>query len=226
MSRKEVIAKYSSFGKKFEVLVDSEKISDYKSGKLPLTDIVIGNGIFLDLSSAVRAPKEVLLQVFKTDDFERVASEIIRRGEIQLTQDARRELLEQKKRKIIAHISANCIDVRTNAPLPPGRVETAMNEAKVRIDPFESAESQIKCILSALAPIIPIRFETRRVAFKIPIKLASQCKNSISRIGTIIKESWSESFWLVETEFPAGMQDGLFGKLNSITHGDIESKIL
>lgn len=226
MSGKEVVARLSSFGKKFEILVDSEKIADYKSGKLRASDIVIGDGIFLDLRSAIRAPEDLLRQVFKTDDFQKICEDILRRGEIQLTQEARREMLEQKKKRIISYISAHSIDARTGAPIPPARIEAAISDAKIRIDPIDSPESQIQGIVRALTPILPIKFENRRMAFRVPVGYAPQCKSAIQRIGTIIREDWSADYWLVETEFPAGMQDELFGKLNAITHGNVESKVI
>lgn len=226
MSGKEVVARFSSFGKKFEILVNSEKIADYKAGKIGVNDVVIGDGIFLDLGAAIRAPKDLLQQAFKTDDFKKIAEDILRRGEIQLTQEARREMLEQKKKRIIAYISAHSIDARTKAPIPPARLEAAMEDAKIRIDPFETPEAQIKEIVRALTPILPIKFENRRMAFRIPVNFAQQCRTVVQRIGTILREDWSGEYWLVETEFPAGMQDDLFGKLNAITHGNVESKTI
>ncbi|MFH1432436.1 MAG: ribosome assembly factor SBDS [archaeon] len=224
---KEVIARYTSSGHKFEILVDSEKVQRYKEKQdVPIRDIMIGDHIFTDLSKAESVKDDLLLRVFKTDDVLKVAEHIIRHGEIQLTTEQRKDALEKKRNKIIAYISKHAVDPRTKLPHPPQRIENAFAEAKIRIDPFARAEDQIKDIIKQIRPILPLSIEDKIVAFRIPVNYAGATRNAISRLGNILKDEWSGQYWFVEIEVPAGMVDELFGEVNSITHGENESKII
>ena len=44
----------------------------------------------------------------------------------------------------------------------------AMDEARSRVDPFEPVETQVKRILKDLRVLLPLRFEIRTIAVKIP----------------------------------------------------------
>ncbi len=224
---KEIIARYNSHGHKFEILVDPDKVKEFRENRdIPASDVMIGDSIFTDVGKAERVKDDLLITVFKTCDISQVAEKIIKHGEIQLTTEQRKEELEQKKKRIISFISRHAIDPKTKLPHPPKRIETALAEAKVRIDPQIKAEDQIKDIIKQLRPIIPLSIENRVVAFKIPIKYGGTVKSAILKAGTILKEEWSGQYWIVETELPAGMLDELFSEVNSITHGENESKML
>ena len=74
-----------------------------------------------------------------------VAKAIILKGEVQLTAQQRKEMLESKRKRVVAEIHSKChqsSDQRTASTVQS--IETAMEEAKVHIDPFKSVESQIK----------------------------------------------------------------------------------
>lgn len=224
---KEVIARYTHSGQRFEILVDSEKVQEYKENEnTPIRDILIGDYVFTDLSKAERAKDELLLRIFKTTNIEEISEHIIKHGEIQLTTEQRKEALDEKKKKIITHISRHAIDPKTNYPHPPKRIETAMDEAKVQIDPLIKAENQIKDVIKQLRTILPLSIENKIVAFNIPIKHAGTARSIITRAGNIKKEEWSGQQWIVEVDIPAGLLDELFSKVNSITHGENESKII
>lgn len=241
--QKEVIARLKSHGKEFDIIVDSEKVPLYKEGKVGLKDILISDAIFRGLKTMKkieelpmkpgggkggdieRVKAEELMQIFGTTDFMAIAKQIVEKGEVQLTVEQRRELIEKKKKQIVTFISQQAVDPRTKNPHPPQRIELAMEQARVTIDPFKKVEEQVKDIIKALQPLLPLSIEKKRLAFKIPINCASQAKYLISSLGTIIKDEWGAS-WIVEVEIPAGLVEQLYAKLNALTHGELESREL
>ena len=76
------------------------------------------------------------------------ASEIITKGEVQLTTEQRRKLAEDKKLQIANTISRQGLDPKTKLPHPVSRILNAMKEAKVNIDPFKSAKDQVSGIVT------------------------------------------------------------------------------
>ncbi|HIP62955.1 MAG TPA: ribosome assembly factor SBDS, partial [Archaeoglobus profundus] len=154
---KAVIARLKKGGETFEVLVDPYLARDLKEGKeVDFEQLLAIEEVFKDARKGERASKEVLQKVFGTTDIKKIVKTIIEEGEVQITAEQRREMLEQKKRQIIEFIRRNAVDPRTGAPHPPARIERALEEAKVHIDIFKSVEAQIKDIVKALKPILPL----------------------------------------------------------------------
>lgn len=124
-------------------------------------------------------------------------------------------------------IARNAINPQTSAPHPPARIEAAMEEARVHVDPFKSVESQIETVLKALRPLLPIRFDKVRIAVRLTGEQYGRCYDYISQAGKVTKDEWqSNGCWIGIVELPAGMRDDFLGKLAERTKGDVETKIL
>jgi len=163
------IARYKKGGKKFEVLVDPDKALEYKLGRRKdFTNVLVFDEVYTDANKGLRASKSDLMSIFGTTDVEKIAEKIVREGELQIRADQRKRLIEEKKRQIIDYISRYCVDARTSAPIPPLRIETALEEAGVRIDPFKPVEEQINQVISDLSKYIPIKKQISILSIKIP----------------------------------------------------------
>ena len=57
----------------------------------------------------------------------------------------------------------------------PQRIENAMNEAGVHIDPIKSVNGQVREVVEALRPLLPISFEKVRVAVKLQASDQGKC---------------------------------------------------
>lgn len=223
-----VIARIEKAGEKFEVLVKPEAVQKLRDGKEVnlLAELAIDE-IFRDAHKGSKASEEKMAEFFGTTAPLDVAKQIIQRGEIQLTTEQRRQMLEAKRRQIVQYIAANAINPQTGAPHPPQRIEIAMDEAKVHIDPFKGVEAQVKDVLDALRPLIPIRFEKARIAVKLSAEDSAKCYGDIKAFGSILKEEWQPSgAWIGVVEMPAGMQTEFLERLNARTKGNVETRIL
>ena len=166
-------------------------------------------------------------EFFGTTDKLEVAKQLIRKGEIQLTTEQRREMQEQKRKQIVQYIAQNAINPQTGTPHPPQRIEIAMEEAKVHVDPFKPVGEQVKEVLDALRPLIPIRFEKARIAVRLGAEDAAKSYGDIKGFGTILKEEWQRNgAWVGVVEMPAGMQTEFLNRLNAKTKGNVEAKVL
>lgn len=222
-----VIAKLEREGKKFEILVDCDTALEMRKGKqISLSDVVATDAVYKDIKKGDKASEHDLQAVFKTTDIDEICKEIIVRGHIQLTREHLAREREERKKQIIALIHRNAVDPKTGLPHPPQRIEMVLNEAKVHIDENKKAEEQIEKILDKLKPLIPIKFEKKKVEAIIPARFAAQCYHIIKSYGEH-KEEWGNDGSLrVQIELPAGIVDEFFGKLNSICHGEVGSKLL
>ena len=225
---KAVIARLRKAGEVFEVLVDPYLARDLKEGKdVDFEQLLAVEEVFKDAKKGERVSKEELQKVFGTTDIRRIVKIIIEEGEVQITAEQRREMLEQKRRQIVEFIRRNAVDPRTGAPHPPARIERALEEAKVHIDIFKSVEAQIKDVVKALKPILPLRFEEIEIAIKIPPEYTGKAISALYSFGTVTKEEWQrDGSWICIMRIPAGMHGDLMDLLGRVAKGEALTKIL
>ncbi len=223
-----IVARYEHAGHRFEILIDPNIIDQVKEGKVEnIVDYMVIDEIFKDAHKGDRASEELIKEVFGTTDVNEVARQIVLKGQVQLTTEQRRKMLEEKKKRIVMEIARNAINPQTGAPHPPQRIELAMEEAKVHIDPLKSVEEQVPVVLKALRPIIPIRFEKVKIAVKVSGDMYGKIYGDLSKTGTILQEEWQkDGSWIGVVEIPAGMQGEFLDMLNKKTHGNVQTKIL
>jgi ribosome maturation protein SDO1 len=221
-------ARLKKGGDTFEVAIDPDLAIAFKSKKpVDIKDILKSEHIFYDVKKGLIASEDQMNAIFETRDVLKIAEFILLHGELQLTNDYRHKLYEDKKKKIIDIITRNGVDPKTHLPHPKTRIENAISEAKVTFDYYKSAEDQIQDVLKLLMKVLPIRFETVKVEVKIGSKYASKMYGVVSSFGKIIHDAWlPDGTWLVVIELPAGMQNDFYEKLNALTHGDVSTNIV
>ncbi|MEM2924702.1 MAG: ribosome assembly factor SBDS [Methanocellales archaeon] len=223
-----VVARLKTRSMQFEVLVDPEKALMLKRGaSVDLEELLAVEDVFTDASTGDRPSEEELIKVFGTSNPLEVAQQIIKRGEIQLTSEQRRRMLEEKKRKVIEFIARNAINPQTRAPHPPSRIEKAMEEAKVHIDPLKNVDDLVAEVMKAIKPIIPIRFEEIEIAVKFPPQYAAKAYGEIASFGSITKEQWqNDGSWIAVVKIPAGLQTDFYTLVNKLSKGEAITKLL
>ena len=179
-----VICRLKKNGLNFEILVDCDKTMDFKHGKeVDIEDVIVGDDIFKDVKKGEHASEHDLRNVFSTDDKKLMIRKILKNGDVQLTTEYKNKLRDEKKKAIISLISRNAVDPKTNIPHPPQRVENAMNEARVNIDEFKSAEQQVGDIVKQIISIIPIAYELRKIRINYPSRCFWESVSCIETIG-------------------------------------------
>ncbi len=227
MTHEYVIARYEKGGHKFEILVDPDKAFKYREGeKIPIDDVLVGDYIYKDARKGDRASPEEVRKVFGTTNIKKVADVILKKGELQLTTAQRRKLLEAKRRLIINYIARSAIDPRTKTPIPPQRIEKAMEEARVAVDLYKSVEEQAAKIVKAIARHLPIKIARALITVRVPPAVAGRAYSELRRLGEVKNERWlNDGSLLIEIEIPAGMQGEVMDSISRATRGMAEVKV-
>jgi ribosome maturation protein SDO1 len=221
-----VVARLSKGEHKFEILVDPFKAQDFLQGKGKIEDLIAVDGIFKDVKSGDRVSEESLQKAFGTTETMKVAETILKKGEVHLTTDQRKKMIEEKRNQILEFIVRNSIDPQTKLPHPRTRIENAISQIRINIDPFKSASEQTEDIIQKLRPLLPLKFEKVKMAIKIPAQYAIKSYSYVKSLG-INSEQWTnDGSLVVGIEIPGGMQTEVIDKLNSLTKGDVEVKIV
>lgn len=103
----------------------------------------------------------------------------------------------------------------------------AMEQAKVQIDINKEVEAQALQIIHELTKIIPIKIARALLEVKIPQKYSGKAKQQLNALGSVKKTTWlDDGSLLAELEIPAGAQQDVIDKLNSITKGEVEVRVI
>lgn len=222
-----VIARFKRQGLTFEILVDPELALSHRQGEEhPVDEIVAVEDVFENAATGDRAAEADLKKAFETLDLPAIIERIIKEGELRLTSAQRRRMQEEKRRQVINIIARNGINPQTMTPHPPQRIERAIEEAGVHIDPFKRNEDLVNEAMKAIRPIIPIRFERVKIAVKIPAVYISNIYD-LKNHGDLMQEEWQrDGSWVGVFEIPAGIQDEFYGVINRFTKGEAETRLL
>jgi len=221
--KREIIARLTVKNKNFEILVYDDKVWKYKEGRInDIREVLVGDIVYTNLRKGEKASQEELRKKFGTTDIYAIADEILKRGEIQITSEQRKKMIEEKKKRIIDFISKNCIDPRTKLPHPPLRIELALKQAKIGIDPFKPIEQQINSIIKELQKILPLKISKIIMGIVIPPQYVGKAYSYIYSSGKILRSNYlSDGSWSIELELPAGLQGKVIEDLNKLTKGNV-----
>ncbi len=222
-----VIARFESHGERFEIIISPDAIERIRDGSPLEMEDLASELIFSDAKKGNKASVEKMEEVFNTNSIGEIAKIIILKGDVQLTTEQKHEMQEKKRKRIVETIAKNAMDPKTKAPHPRQRIELAMEQAGVHIDPFKPVSEQVKTIIELLRPIIPISMENVRISVKIPAEYTGRAYGAVRGFGVLEREDWqSDGSWIGIVKLPAGMQTDFYERLNDLTKGNISTKIL
>lgn len=215
------IIKLALEGDKFELIVKPDPALEYKLGKRSdLSSVLVSDEIYSDANKGSRASSEKLMKHFKTTDATEVAKQIIAKGELNLTTDQRRKMVEEKRKQIVQYINRSFVDPKTHLPHPVVRIEAALDEARVSIDPFKRSEDQAKTVIDSLRKILPLKSETVRLTVTVPPQFSAQSFNILKSAGDYKGEEWlSDGSLRAVVEMNAGLKAQFLDRLGSVSKG-------
>ena len=209
----------------FETMVDLDNALKLKRGMpIDINEVIRDQTVYTDLKKGLKAGSGDLKKAFGTDNFQEVVGKIVKKGEIEVTQEHRDAETERRRKQVVDFLIKNAVDSRTNRPFTPDMIENALDQAGAKIE-NRAIEGQINNILEKLRTILPIKIETKKLSIKIPAE-------HTGRVYGIIQEYKEKENWLndgsleVVLNLPVGLQSDFYDKLNSITHGSAITKEL
>ncbi len=223
---KVTIVKLTIGNDRFEILVKPDPALEYKLGKrADLSSVLVSDEIYSDANKGSRVAVDKLTKHFKTSDSNEILKQILLKGELNLTTDQRRKMVEDKRKQIVQYINKNFVDPKTKLPHPVQRIENALEDVRVTIDPFKKAEDQVKSIVDSLRKILPLKSEMLQLVILIPSSFSSTSYNYIKSSGVLTSEEWlSDGSLKINIEINAGMKGNFLERIGSLTKGSAQVK--
>tara|TARA_B100001113_G_scaffold19153_1_gene14180 strand:- start:64 stop:750 length:687 start_codon:yes stop_codon:yes gene_type:complete len=213
-----VLARMEKGGKRYEILVDPEMVDDFKNdpNSVNIDDFLAMDEVFHDARGGERPTEEAIQNTFNTQDILEITKIILDKGSIQLTTNQRKSMVERMRQKIVHHIHSQAVDPKTKSPHPVTRIELALDESRYSVDPFKKLDLQIKDAVDKLKLLIPLSFETVRLAFKIPGTGYGSSQRILRQYQ--VKEGWLEDgSWACVIDCPAGMKGEIIGMIMKVS---------
>ena len=222
------LVRYSFEGEKFEIMVKPDPALEYRLGKKKdISSILVSDEIYTDASKGTRPTAEKLQHAFKTEDQSEIAEIILKKGDLNLTTEQRRRMIEEKRKQIVTFIAKTYVDPRTHLPHPPVRIEQAMKDARVSIDPHKTVDEQVKDLVEQLRTIIALKSENLKLEIIIPAQFASQSYAVLKSVGSLTSEEWQNNGSLKAIlEIPAAARPNVIDRLGSITKGSASVEVV
>lgn len=209
-------------GKQYEISVDLDEALKVKEGSGDITSALLSLNIFYDLHKGTIASQSDLQDAFKSTDAYEIAKVIITKGEVQKTQEFRDEAREKIFKQVLNLLLTNATDQHGH-PFTEERLTSAIKETHFSFSTNKPAEQQMPEVLHKLKEIIPIKIETKKIKLIIPARFAGQ-------VYGILKDNKESEEWLSNGDLqailniPSGMLIDFYEKLNSLTHGAVQSE--
>ena len=217
------LARLKKGGENFEVVIsDVDKALDFRLGnEIKITEFVQSQTVFENANKGLKASEYKVKSILG----ETPVAKVIRDGELHLTSDQRKKLIETRRNRIIEHIHQNSVDPKSGSPHPRRRIELAMDELKINVDISENIDAQTQKIIKSIMTIIPLSFDKIKMKITIPAKFAgsaySALKNKYS--SSIKKEEWKNDGGIyIELEIVGGAKSNLYSLINKLTNGEAE----
>ena len=160
-------------------------------------------------------------------DMEKVVSEMLLKGDFQLSTAERKKKTEEKRAQIIAFIAQNYMEPKTYLPIPRTRIENGIESIKgLKIDPFRSEKTQAEELVKRLKDLFPLVKNEVFGKLSIPLHLAASISSSLraSNACSILKEQWGEEAYEANVSWMANDYDSLVAHLKRCTGGQFELK--
>ena len=222
------VIRYTFEGEKFEILVKPDPALEYRLGKRKdISSILVSDEIYSNSNKGTRASTEKLQKAFKTTDPTAIIERIVQKGDLNLTTDQRRKMTSEKQKQVVEYISKTYVDPKSHLPHPPLRIQQAMEDGRVSIDPHKTVDDQVKDIVEKLRSIIPLKSENLTLEIIVPAQYAAQSYSVLKSTGTLKKEEWQSNGSLKAIlEIPAAARPNVIDRLGSITKGTASVEVM
>mmetsp|Transcript_9981 Transcript_9981/g.30474 ORF Transcript_9981/g.30474 Transcript_9981/m.30474 type:complete len:259 (-) Transcript_9981:1229-2005(-) len=217
----DMLVRYKSGKNHFEVMTKEGMVTKFRDGEVKnLDDVVAADIIFTNQSKGEKASAEQLRSVFDTDDLKKCLEAIVSKGEYQLSAGERKAKVEQKRKEMVEYFRKYYVEARTKKPIPATRIDNALTEAKIRIDPDQPAERQAQDAASKIIAVLPISKMTMDGTITLPHASVGAAVGIIGKYCQVKKEGYTAEGTSMQVSVAPGEYDQLISDLTRSTKGN------
>lgn len=187
--------KYKKAGENFEVLVDFDKLNEYKKKptEISVYEVLADVKIFKDQKKGDIASENLLNKVFPSKSEEQIIQEILLKGDCQIPTSYLNKLREEKKVHITNYIAENALNPKTKGKYTYTMIEKEIQKLRYNYDYSKSIETQAEEVLTLLKKVMPISITEVTIILEIPARYSGAFHGGIRKFGKITKEYYDNT---------------------------------
>lgn len=219
------MVRYKKYGKRFEIACYKNKVMNWRNGvEKDLDEVLQTSTVFSNVSKGILAKREDLIQVFGTDDEEKVCMKILSEGEMQVSDKERKQELDTLFRDVAGILSEKCINPKSKKPYTIGVLERALKDIHFSADPKKPAKLQA---VEAL-PLLQVKFPIERAQMQLKIVVPAFVSLDLQKIlqnksASIIEQNIEGDILTVECCIDPGAYREVYGFVQDEgQHGRLE----
>lgn len=182
-------------GKRFEVACYKNKVVSWRNKtETDLDEVMQTVNVFTNVSKGTIAKKEDLIKCFGHDDVKKICTEILDKGELQISEKERQTQLESTAKEVATIVSEKCINSETKRPFPVSIIEKSMKQIHFSINPKKNTKQQALEVIKKLKEVLPIE----RCMMKLRIITHKRNKQKLKELASEIESENVEGDGILE----------------------------
>ena len=175
-----IVVKLKKQGKKFELACYPNKVTDWRNKQEDnISAVMQVDQIYTDVANGTVASKNDLKKFGKMNR-DQIISEILNKGEFQMSEVERGDKLENISQEIASWISQQCVNRETGNQFPSSIILRGMNEINCKVVLNKAAKQQGLAIIQDLKSVLPI--DRARMHIKVTFISASQSEAFLKQL--------------------------------------------
>ena len=180
------VVKYKYEKVTYEALFKPGCALKVREGKLGIGNATFADEVFVaPHSKGVIAKPQDLAKAFPGKSGNDLLQFIAEKGEIQYSTVERRQLTEEKKKRIAEYIHKYYVDPATNNPHPVQRINNAIDQLKIQIDIEAPMDKELKEIEKRINDVLPCKRMEVIAIVTIPNDFCKQADQAMKKFGKV-----------------------------------------
>uniref|UniRef100_A0A069DQU4 Ribosome maturation protein SBDS n=1 Tax=Panstrongylus megistus TaxID=65343 RepID=A0A069DQU4_9HEMI len=179
-------------GKRFEIACYKNKVISWRNNvEKDIDEVLQTHTVFTNVSKGQVAKKEDLIKAFGKDDHTEICKEILKKGELQVSDKERQSQLDSLFKDIATNVAEKCVNPETKRPYPVSMIEKAMRDIHFSIKPNRNAKQQTLDVIPQLKAVMPLDRAQMRLRVALSGKEARKLREKVAALTTSIEsETW------------------------------------
>ncbi|ETV81534.1 SBDS family rRNA metabolism protein, variant [Aphanomyces astaci] len=201
-------------GCRFEVACFKNKLVEWRRGiETNLSDVLQSEAIFDNVSRGKRARDEDIQRVFGTQDIVEVATFIMTKGAIHVSESIRVAEHDSMFQEVGSVIAKTSVNPEISRPYPMSAIEQMMQKIHVALTPHEPVDIQALGVLQQLKQVMPIVRATMKVHVSVASTDVRHMQSTLQSLGATVFEQHSGANGALECT--CLIEPGVFGAVKA-----------
>lgn len=209
-------------GKRFEIACYKNKVVSWRNNvEKDIDEVLQTHTVFLNVSKGQVAKKEDLMKAFGKDNQTEICTEILSKGELQISEKERSAQLDSTVKDVATTVADKCVNPETKRPYPVSIIEKAMKDIHFSAKPNRSAKQQALEVIKQLKTVMSIERAQMRLRVHLPSKDARRLRDKVTKLAAKVEnESWSGG----DLDLVCLIDPGCFREMDELVKSETKGK--